>query len=265
MTAGGNEYFLGMYREADGCDEVRKAAREQLKAGADCLKLMATGAYMNPGGVPGASQLSRSEMAVVVEEAGKLGLKVAAHAHGKQGIIDAIEAGVATIEHGTFIDDEVIELMIKRSVYLVPTIVVGHLMEKYGAECGVPEFMLEKSRATALTCRNNLRKAIRAGVLTAFGTDAGTNYNYHGNNALELVLMVEQELMTSLEAIVSATKTSAAALGILEETGTLESGKAADLLVVEGDLEKNLQPLLDSVAMVYRSGRPVFAADKSES
>jgi imidazolonepropionase-like amidohydrolase len=119
-------------------------------------------------------------MAAAVEEAAKLGRKVAAHAHGKQGIIDAIEAGVATIEHGTFIDDEVIELMLDRGVYLVPTIAVGYLMLKNGSENGIPEFMLEKTRKTEQECAENLRRAIRAGVLTAFGTDAGTNYNYHG-------------------------------------------------------------------------------------
>jgi imidazolonepropionase-like amidohydrolase len=257
MTAAGNDYFLGMYREADGCDEVRKAAREQLKAGADFLKLMATGAYMNPGGVPGAPQLSRAEMAAAVEEAAKLGRKVAAHAHGKQGIIDAIEAGVATIEHGTFIDDEVIELMLDRGVYLVPTIAVGYLMLKHGSENGIPEFMLEKTRKTEHECAENLRRAIRAGVLTAFGTDAGTNYNYHGQNALELYLLVEQGYMTPLQAIESATRVSAGALGLSSETGTIERGKAADLVVVNGSLEKSLKPLLENVEAVFREGKRV--------
>lgn len=255
MTAAGNDYFLGMYREADGCDEVRKAAREQIKAGADWLKLMATGAYMNPGGVPGAPQLSREEMAVVVEEADKLGLKVAAHAHGRQGIIDAIEAGAATIEHGTFLDDEVIELMIRRNVYLVPTIVVGYLMLRHGVEEGVPEFMLEKTRSSELKCRENLGRAIKAGVKIAFGSDAGTNYNYHGRNALELVLMVDEGLMTPLQAIHSATGVSAEALGLSGQTGTLESGKAADLVVLEGSMESSLKPLLENIEMVYRDGK----------
>lgn len=254
MTASGNDYFLGMYREADGCDEVRKAAREQIKAGADCLKVMATGAYMNPGGVPGAPQLSRAEITVVVEEAAKLGLRVAAHAHGKEGIINSIEAGVATIEHGTFMDDEVIELMIERGIYLVPTYVVGYLMEKYGTENGVPEFMIEKNRKSSEQFSENLRKAIKAGVLTAFGTDAGTNYNYHGNNALELVLLVEHGFMTPLQAIKSATQVSAEALGIAAITGTLESGKTADLVVVGGSLQENLQPLLENIEMVYKGG-----------
>ncbi len=260
MTTAGNEYFAGMYREADGCDEVRKAAREQIKAGADFLKLMATGAYMNPGGVPGASQLSREEMAVVVEEARKVGLRVAAHAHGKEGIINAIKAGVHTIEHGTFIDDEVIELMIDCGVYLVPTLSAGYLMEKYGPERGVPSFMLEKSRGEDRRFRENLCRAIEAGVKVAFGTDAGTNYNFHGRNALELVILVEQGYMEPLQAINSATRVSAEALGLAEWLGTLEEGKAADVIVVNGVLDKSLAPLLDKVEMVYTGGRQVRPA-----
>jgi len=254
ITAAGNDYFLGMYREADGCDEVRKAAREQLKAGADFLKLMATGAYMNPGGIPGASQLSREEMAVVVEEAAKLGLRVAAHAHGKKGIIDAIEAGVATIEHGTFIDNEVIELMLERGTFLVPTYVVGHLFEKYASGAGIPEFMIEKNRETEQLFKDNLRRAIKAGVKVAFGSDAGTNFNYHGRNALELVLLVEEGFMTPVQAICSGTKVSAEAAGLEQSIGTIEVGKAADLVVINGSLDNSLQALLDGVEAVYKGG-----------
>ena len=257
MTSAGNEYFSGMYREADGCDEVRKAAREQIKAGADFLKLMATGAYMNPGGVPGAVQLGLEEIAVVVEEADKVGLRVAAHAHGKEGIINAVQAGVATIEHGTFIDDEVIELMLTAGVYLVPTIVVGHLMKVNGTEKGIPGFMLEKEHDKDEQIKENLLKAINAGVKVAYGTDAGTNYNYHGNNALELVLMVEQGFMNPLQALTCATKISAEALGLSDQIGTIERGKDADLVVVGKPLDKSLRPLLDHVEMVYKKGKRV--------
>ncbi len=257
MTAAGNDYFLGMYREADGCDEVRKAAREQLKAGADFLKLMATGAYMNPGGVPGASQLSRAEMAAVVEEADKLGLHVAAHAHGRQGIIDAIEAGVKTIEHGTFIDDQVIELMLQRGIYLVPTYVVGFLFEKHAEAEGIPCFMIEKNRQTEQLFKNNLRRAIAAGVKVAFGSDAGTNYNYHGQNALELVLLAEDGLLTPMAALESGTRVAAEALGLDDQIGTVETGKQADLAVINGSLDQNLQPLINKVEMVYKAGKRV--------
>ncbi|MDZ4133771.1 MAG: amidohydrolase family protein, partial [Dethiobacteria bacterium] len=172
----------------------------------------------------------------------------------KEGIINAIEAGVTTVEHGTFMDDEVIKLMIERGIYLVPTYVVGYLMEKYGTENGVPEFMIEKNRKSSELFSENLHKAIKAGVLIAFGTDAGTNYNYHGNNALELVLMVEHGFMNPRQAIKSGTQVSAEALGISAETGTLESGKTADIVVVGASLQENLQPLLENIEMVYKGG-----------
>jgi imidazolonepropionase-like amidohydrolase len=257
MTARGNEYFKGMYREADGVDEVRKAAREQLKAGADVLKVMATGAYMNPGGVPAAVQLSCEEIKAVVEEAEKLGLRVAAHAHAKQGIINAVLAGVKTIEHGTFMDDEAIELMLKHDVFLVPTYVAGYHMLQNGIEKGVPGFMVEKNEEVRTLRGNNLRKAIKAGVKVAFGTDAGTNFNYHGENAMELILLVNEGFMKPREAICSATRIAAEALGIEDKVGTLGKGMLADFLVVNGTLDKNLDLLLDGVEMVYKEGKRV--------
>jgi imidazolonepropionase-like amidohydrolase len=257
MTARGNDYFLGMYREADGVDEVRKAAREQLKAGADFLKVMATGAYMNPGGSPGAVQFNLDELKVIVEEAGKLGLRVAAHAHARQGIINAVLAGVRTIEHGSFIDDEGIELMLKKNVFLVPTYVAGYHMLKNGLEKGVPRFMIEKNENMRETRGKSIQKAFAAGVKVAFGSDAGTSYNYHGSNALELVLWVREGFMSPRDAICSGTRIAAEALGIDDRVGTLEQGKLADFLVVDGTLENTLEPLLDRVEMIYQAGKRV--------
>jgi imidazolonepropionase-like amidohydrolase len=257
MTASGNEYFKGMYCEADGVDEVRKAARLQLKAGADFLKVMATGAYMNPGGDPGAVQLNIDELKVIVEEAGKLGLRVAAHAHARQGIINAIQAGVCSIEHGSFMDDEVIELMLQHDVYLVPTFVAGYHMLKNGLKKGVPAHMVEKNLKTREIRGNNLRKAIQSGIKVAFGSDAGTNYNFHGDNALELVLLVREGFMSPVEAIRSGTGLAAAVLGLEDLVGTVEKNKMADLLVVNGSLEANLEPLVDGVSMVFKEGERV--------
>ncbi|KUO51716.1 MAG: hypothetical protein APF76_15130 [Desulfitibacter sp. BRH_c19] len=257
ITASGNDYFKGMYREADGVHEVRKAAREQIKNGAGFLKVMATGAYMNPGGVPGATQFEEDELKAIVQEANKLELKVAAHAHGKEGIMNAIRAGVDTIEHGTFMDDEAIDLLIEKQIYLIPTYVAGHLMLKNGVENGVPAHMIQKNSRIREIRGKNLKKAIDAGVKVAFGSDAGTNYNYHGNNALELILYVNEGFMDSIKAICSATKMSAEALGISDKTGTLEVGKAADIVVVNGVLEQSLEPLMDSVIMVFKDGQLV--------
>jgi imidazolonepropionase-like amidohydrolase len=254
MTAPGNDYFKGMYYEADGVDQVRKAARLQIKAGADFLKVMATGAFMNPGGDPGAVQFSTDEMSAIVEEAQKVGIKVAAHAHANQGIINAIKAGVSTIEHGSFIEDDAIIMMIDKGIYLVPTFVAGYHMLKNGIEKGVPSFIIEKNNRSRETRAKCLRKVFEAGVKVAFGSDAGTNYNYHGNNAMELVLFVEEGFLNPLEAIRCGTLIAAEALGIDDLVGTVESGKLADLVVIEGSLKDSLDPLLTGIKTVYKDG-----------
>jgi len=257
MTAQGNDYFSGMYREADGPDEVRKAAREQLKAGADFLKVMATGAYMNPGGVPGAVQYGLDELEVIVDEASKLGLHVAAHAHGTQGIINAAMAGVKTIEHGSFIDDRGIELMLEKNICLVPTYVAGYRILENAKKNGVPGFMIEKNQGMRKVRAASIKKAIKAGINVAFGSDAGTSYNCHGLNAMELILWVREGFMEPLQAICSGTRLAAEAIGFEDRIGTLEKGKLADFVVIEGDLSVSLDPLLDSVRAVYKEGKEI--------
>ena len=254
MTAMGNDYFKGMYVEADGVDEVRKAARQQLKAGADFLKVMATGAYMNPGGVPGAVQFNLDELEVIVEEADKLGLHVAAHAHGAQGIINAALAGVKTIEHGSFLDEKGIELMLEKDIYLVPTFVAGYHILRHAEKEGVPKFMIEKNIEMRKTRGKSIRKAVDAGIKVAFGSDAGTTHNYHGTNAMELILWVNEGFMSPLAAISSGTRIAADAIGIGDLVGTLEKGKIADFVIVEGSLSDNLEPLLDGIVAVYKEG-----------
>ncbi len=257
ITAQGNNYFHGLYREADGADEVRKAAREQLKQGADVLKIMATGAVMNPGGVPGAPQFNIDEIRAVVEEGQKLGIRTSAHAHGKIGIMNAIKAGCATIEHGTYMDEEVIEFMIKHGTYLVPTISVDYHMQRAGAKAGVPQFMLDKMAQGHGYFMSMLEKAAAAGVKIAAGTDAGTNYNFHGLNAMEIILYVRSGIMTPLAAIRAGTLQAASALGIDKETGSLVKGKQADIVVVDGLLQDNLEALIDGVSMVFKAGERV--------
>lgn len=264
ITCSGTEYFAGLYRLADGYDEFKKAAREQLKMGADFLKVMATGAFMNPGGVPGAEQTDLRELEAIVEEANKLGKKVAAHAHGAQGIKNAIKAGVYTIEHGSFIDEEGIEMMLDKGIYLVPTLAVDYFWKVHGVEGGVPEHMVEKAKQTEEASMTALRKAVKAGVKIAMGTDAGTPYNHHGLNAIELVLMVEKGLMTPEQAIIMATKTASEACDIAEDTGTLEKGKYADLIVVDGDPFKDIKILIatNKIQMVMKEGDIVKGLDK---
>ena len=256
MTSAGSEYFEGMYRVADGVDECRKAAREQLKEGADVLKVMATGAIMNPGGIPGAPQLDVEEIHAVVEEGAKMGIKTAAHAHGAQGIKNAIMAGVATIEHGSMADDEAIAMMVEKNVFLIPTLLVDELIRKAGEKNGVPAFMVKKAENIKEIRREVMRKAIAARVKIAMGTDAGTPYNYHGKNSLELSLYVEEKLMTAEEALMTATKTAADAIGLADQVGTLEKGKLADCVVIDQNPLDNIRCLLDNghIRMVFKNG-----------
>lgn len=258
MTCSGTEYFEGMYRIADGVDDCRKAAREQLRAGADLLKLMATGAVMNPGGVPGAPQLDVDEMRAVVEEGAKLGKHTAAHAHAAQGIINAVKAGVRTIEHGTMADEKALKVMADAGTYLIPTVSLHELFEAHSNE--IPAFMLEKSREMQNTYLDIIKRAIKMGIPVAMGTDAGTNYNYHGKNAAEIIYMVDQGIMTPMAAIQAATRTAAQAIMMEGTIGTLEPGKQADFLLLTENPLNRIQILTDSggIAAVYKKGKAVI-------
>ncbi len=250
---GGHGWFFG--RESDGVDELRKAAREQLKAGADLIKIMATGGVMTKGVEPGSPQLSMEEMEAAIVEAHKAGKKTATHAQGTQGIKNAVLAGIDSVEHGIFLDDEVIQLMVDRGVYLVPTLVAPYFIVKNGVEAGIPKFVVDKSNYVMKFHWESFKKAYKAGVKIAMGTDAGTPFNLHDAAPHELKLMVECG-MSPMDAIVSSTKSSADLLGILEDYGTLEEGKYADFLVLNENPLDNLDTLfnLDSV---YKLGKKV--------
>jgi len=259
MTGGHGDMFPphvtieGMARIADGPDEARKAAREQLKVGADNIKLMATGGGMSPG--PGTvAQLTIEEMQAAVEEAEKWGKTTAAHAIGRDGIVNALKAGVRTIEHGTFLDEEGIDLLLRKNAYLVPTLSAFKTI-KYGKEGGVPEYTLEKVRYFATAHYTNLKKAIQAGVKVVTGTDAGTPFNYHGESAYELECLVANGL-SAMQAIHAATSIAAEALN-LPRTGSLVSGKEADLIAVEGNPLKDIRLLQDHgrIKMVLKAGK----------
>jgi imidazolonepropionase-like amidohydrolase len=259
MTGGHGDMFPphvtieGMGRIVDGPVEARKAAREQLKAGADNIKLMATGGGMSPG--PGTvAQLTIEEMQAAVEEAEKWGKTTAAHAIGTEGIVNALKAGVRTIEHGTFLDEEGIELLLKKGAYLVPTLAAFKTI-KYGKEAGVPEYTIEKVRYFATAHYANLKKAIQAGVKVVTGTDAGTPFNYHGESAYELECLVANGL-SPMQAIHAATRVAAEALK-LQNIGVLGIGKVADFIAVEGNPLKDITLLQDHgrIKMVVKAGK----------
>lgn len=250
---GGHGHPMG--RECDGEDEVRKATREQLKAGADVIKVMATGGVMTPGVQPGSPQLTREEMTVAVEEANKAGRKTATHAQGTIGIRNAILAGIDSVEHGIFLDNEVIAMMIERGVYLVPTLVAPYFIVKNAVAAGIPAYAVEKSKNVMDAHRQSFSKAYQAGVKIAMGTDAGTPFNQHDGVAYELGLMVEYG-MSPMEAIISATRTAAELLGIEEQYGTLEEGKVADFIMLTEDPLKDIGAL-HNINAVFKNGSKV--------
>ena len=248
---GGHGHWLG--READGPDDARKAVREQLKAGADVIKLIATGGVMTPGVEPGSPQLTLEEMRAAIEEARKAGRLTAAHAQGASGIADAVEAGITTIEHGIFLTDEILESMKRKGVFLVPTLAAPAAISGGGLAAGIPEFMVRKSDAVIPDHIASFQRAAKAGVGIAAGADSGTPLNLHGSLLPELQLMVAHG-MTPLEAIRSATSVAAEALGLGGATGRVAPGYAADLLAVAGQPAERIEALGEVRLVLARGG-----------
>lgn len=235
-----------------GVDEVRRAVRTNIKFGADHIKITATGGILSQGDAPSASQFADDELRAAVEEAARLGRKVAAHAHGARGIIAAVNAGVASIEHGSLIDDEGIALMKARGVYLVPTLIILDEIVRFGAARGYPDYAIAKARRIEPERRVRLRKAFQGGVKFAFGTDA--TGDIHGRNAQEFALLVDQLGATPADAIRMATVNAADLIGIGDRTGTIETGKWADLIAVAGNPLEDIRRL-EQVSFVMKAGR----------
>jgi imidazolonepropionase-like amidohydrolase len=229
---GGQGWQFG--REANGTDSVREGVREQLKAGADVIKLMATGGIMTKGMNPGATQLTLEELRAGVEEARKAGRRTASHAQGAEGIKNALLAGIDSIEHGIFLDDEAIQLISERKAYLVPTLSAPYHIRREGVKGGIPAYIVEKSNAVMKSHIQSIKKAYQAKIPIAMGTDAGTPFNRHGENPKEMELLVKVGL-SPMEAIVAATRTASEVLGMEKRIGTLEKGKLADLIVLNGN------------------------------
>lgn len=226
---------------ADGPDQIRAAVRYQIKYGADVIKTCATGGVLSEGDAVGATQYSFEELKALVEEANKLERKVAAHAHGTEGIKLAVKAGVASIEHGSFLDEEGARLMKERGTYLVPTLSAAEAVER-AAKTGVLKGLrAEKALAAAASVRRAIKLAVAAKVQIALGTDAGVVP--HGSNAHEFVLMVEWGGMSNMDSIVAGTMSAAKLLGWDKHVGSLQAGKWADIVAVSGD------PLTDIKAM----------------
>lgn len=256
---GFREEILDLWADSSICDgaaDCRRAVRAQVKRGADVIKVTATGGVLSETAAGTDQQLFDDELAAIVETAHSLGRKVAAHAHGKDGIDAALRAGVDSIEHGTYSGDSSFALYKEGDAYLVPTLLAGATVL---AMAETAEFMApavrEKARRVGREMKNTVGRAHAAGVAIAFGTDSGVSR--HGDNGREFVLLVESGL-TPMEAIETATVHAARLLGQEDEIGTIEPGKRADLVAVAGDPLADVAALLD-VAAVVQGGRLVKA------
>jgi len=236
---------------ADGADQIRSAVRYQAKYGADVIKICATGGVLSEGDAVGVQQYTYEEMKAVVDEATKLERKVAAHAHGTEGIKTAVRAGVASIEHGSFLDEEGAKMMAQRGTFLVPTLSAGDAAV-HAADAGILKGLrAEKARAAASAMKNGVKIAVRAGVPIALGTDAGVGS--HGTNGREFGLMVEWGGLTPMQSIVAGTMNGAKLLGWDSRIGSLTAGKLADVVAVPGDPLKDIH-VMEKPSFVMKNG-----------
>ena len=233
---------------ADGIPAVQHMVRQNIKYGADLIKMCATGGVLSKGDDPNAAQFTLEEMQALVADAHRLGRKVAAHAHGEQGILWATEAGVDSIEHGSYITDEGIAAMKQHGTYLVPTLYLEDWMIQNGH---LPAFYQQKMLDVSAVAKANIRRAVQAGVKIAMGTDAAVYP--HGLNAHELDVYVNQIGMTPLAALQSATLNAADLMGWTAKTGTLEPGKWADIIAVDKNPLDDIRTLQD-VKFVMKAG-----------
>ena len=251
---GGHARFIG--READGVAAVRAAVQDQLDAGAEVIKVIASGGVLTPGTSPDDAQMTIEELQAAVDVAAAGGRHVAAHAHGATGMKNALRAGVHSIEHATLMDDEAAGMMNRQGVYMVPTLSALATTAACPSGCGIPDSARSKAKNMVKQHEKSFRAAVRRGVPIALGTDAGTPFNHHGHNAQELERMVALG-MTPMDAIMTSTSAAARLLRLSGEIGTIEAGKQADLLFVEGNPLRRIDLLQkqERIAGVMQGGR----------
>ncbi|MDX2251625.1 MAG: amidohydrolase family protein [Nitrospira sp.] len=254
---GGHARFIG--QEVQGVEQVRQAVAAQVGAGAGVIKVIASGGVLTPGTSPDEAQMTPDELQAAVDEARRAGRKVAAHAHGASGMKNAIRAGVHSIEHATLMDDEAATLFDRHGVYMVPTLSALATTAACRRGCGIPDSALDKAKAMTKRHQTSFRLAHRRGVPIAMGTDAGTPFNFHGDNAQELERMVALG-MTPMEAIVTSTSAGARLIGIQDRIGTIARGKEADLVLFEGNVLTHIDWLRDKRRIVGVMKAGVFVA-----
>jgi len=242
------------YGVVNGVSEARKAVRQRYKEGADLIKITATGGVLSAAKSGQNPQFMDDELEAIMQTAKDYGFKVAAHAHGAEGMKRAVKAGINSIEHGTLMDDEVRSLMKKNGTYLVPTILAGEFVaQKAEIDGYFPEVVRPKARSIGPQLKANFKKAYEAGVKIAFGTDSGVSE--HGDNAKEFKLMVDNG-MPAIEAIRAATVYAADLLGESDNLGSLSTGKFADLIAVKGNPLEDVS-ILETVSFVMKNGEVV--------
>jgi len=244
------------FQIADGVDQIRHVVRAQVKYGVDVIKILATGGVLSKGDSPGAPQFTPEELKAAAEEAHMAGRKIAAHAHGTQGIKNAILAGIDSIEHASLIDDEGIRLAKEHGVYLVMDIYNDDYILGKAIEFGLPKENVEKEKMVGRLQRENFERAVKGGAKMAFGTDAGVYP--HGDNAKQFFYMVKFG-MTPAQAIRAATSSAADLIGRAKDVGTLEAGKFADVIAVTVDPLQDVRAL-ENVGFVMKGG--VVAKDQ---
>jgi imidazolonepropionase-like amidohydrolase len=268
-VTGGHGYFLppwlgkfappqqiGMH--CNGADEWRKAARLNIYNGTDCVKLVASRGFLSSGltveAPPTASQATLEELTAATEEGHKMGKKVFSHANGPEAIKKSVEAGVDSIVHGFYIDEESAEMMVDRNVTLEPTALVIGVIKDFG-QGKMPDVMVEKAKEYWKIKKREIEMVLDKGVRISFSSDMGCPFLFHGENARELSLLVELG-MSPMDAIVAATKNAADTVGLGEEIGTLEEGKIADIILVDGDPSENIDILHneDKIKLVMKGG-----------
>ena len=245
---------------ANSPDQVREAVRLQVKYGATVIKICATGGVLSQGDEIGQQQMTDDEMRAAVETAQLLGRRVAAHAHGTAGIKAAIRAGVTSIEHGSILDDEAVQLMVQHGTWLVPTLFAGWSVGSPEAAAHLPAWMAAKGKAAWEAMQHSIRLAVQGGVKIALGTDAGVDP--HGQNAREFELMVTYGGLTPMQAIQAGTMNGATLLGMEHDVGSVETGKFADLVAVAGDPLADIK-LLQHPVFVMKGGEVVVAPTRA--
>jgi imidazolonepropionase-like amidohydrolase len=242
----------------DGPDEIRRKVRELVRSGAEVIKIATSGGVLSPRDKPQQPGFDVEEIEAIVAEAHAAGLWVMSHAQSTVGIKSAVRAGVRSIEHGIYLDDEAIQLMLDNGAYLVPTLVAPlGVIKAAEAGAGIPEVAVIKAREVVEAHRDSFRRAVEAGVKVAMGTDAGVIP--HGDNLEELQLMAEHGGMSPEDVLVATTRTAAELMGMSGELGTIEPGKRADLVVVSGD-PFDFGDLATRIERVYQDGRLVAGA-----